>query len=159
MEIFGLIGVNVCYLKMISGNIGLFQILDFQKLGLNFNFVLNTLPNDSFLFNIFSYSYIWLKLLRLEIYENLRLKKIGSGKHWAILLLLCHIICRTDWCHSLLRRIIKIRRHSEKQKKKHYLLCMCELIIFSIFSHPWWWLQDITGTLVKFLKIYRWGYF
>ena len=117
MEIFGLIGVNVCYLKMISGNIGLFQILDFQKLGLNFNFVLNTLPNDSFLFNIFSYSCIWLKLLRLEIYENLRLKKIGSGKHWAILLLLCHIICRTDWCHSLLRRIIKIRRHSEKQKK------------------------------------------
>ena len=35
LEIFGLISVNFCYLKMISENIGLFQILDSQILGLN----------------------------------------------------------------------------------------------------------------------------
>ena len=35
VEIFGLISVNFCYLKMISENIGLFQILDSQILGLN----------------------------------------------------------------------------------------------------------------------------
>ena len=68
---------------MISENIGLLQILDPQKLGLDFdiNFVLNTLPKHSSLLNIFSYSNIWLTLLRLGIYENLHFKKIVSGKY------------------------------------------------------------------------------
>ena len=35
VEILGLISVNFCYLKMISENIGFFQILDSKILGLN----------------------------------------------------------------------------------------------------------------------------
>ena len=55
--------VIFCYLKMISENIGLFQVLSFQKLGFDFNtihnFVLNnTLPKDSFLSNNYSCSNI-----------------------------------------------------------------------------------------------------
>ena len=55
--------VIFCYLKMISENIGLFQVLSFQKLGFDFNtihnFVLNnTLPKGSFLSNNYSCSNI-----------------------------------------------------------------------------------------------------
>ena len=37
MEISGLICVILCYLKMVSENIGLFQILGYQKLGFDFD--------------------------------------------------------------------------------------------------------------------------
>ena len=115
---------------------------------------------DSFLFNIFSYSYIWLILLRLEIYENLRFKRTGLGKHCCNTVLVSYIMLYR--LMSFFTETNKLRSGGIAKTKKHYLLCKCELIILRFFHlvfHPWWSLRDKSGSLVKFLKNYRYGYF
>ena len=76
----GKIWIDLCKLLLFKNDIGKYRFVpNFRFPKIRFgpwrttcNFNLNTLLKDSSLFNIFPYSNIWLILLRLEIYENLR---------------------------------------------------------------------------------------
>ena len=89
----------------------------------------NALPKDSSLSNILSYSNIWLILLRLGFYQNLRFKKIGSCKNnvlgscknccntvvLSILLLrqycCCNAVCCTrEWLYQLIAFFSKMNK-------------------------------------------------